>query len=114
MIKFKEKQTGFSKSSQIQRKTTNLTRWKAKIENLVLMHYVPGTAASIHGLSRPEGEWVVVSWVPLRWTSVDLAANHPESSTVFPISAIHLFKKNLKEKSTPDPRKSEGNSTLLK
>ena len=60
--------------------------------------YVPGTTASIQGLSVPEGGWVVVSWTPVRSTSVDLAANHPVSSLIFPISAIavHWFSgKNL-------------------
>ena len=47
--------------------------------------YVPGTTASIQGELGPvEGGWVVVSWVPLRRTSVDLAASQPESSFVFP------------------------------
>lgn len=50
--------------------------------------YVPGTTAFIQGEVGPEGGWVVVSWVPLRGTSVDLAASHPESSRVVPISAI--------------------------
>lgn len=50
--------------------------------------YVPGTAASIQGEVGPEGGWVVVSWVPVSCTSVDLAASHPESSTILPISAI--------------------------
>ena len=50
--------------------------------------YVPGTTAFNHGDVGPEGGWVVVSWVPLRLTSVDLAASHPESSRVFPILAI--------------------------
>ena len=50
--------------------------------------YVPGTTAFIQGEVGPEGGWVVVSWVPLRRTSVDLAASHPESSRVVPITAI--------------------------
>ena len=50
--------------------------------------YVPGTTAFNQGEVGPEGGWVVVSWVPLRLTSVDLAASHPESSRVFPILAI--------------------------
>ena len=50
--------------------------------------YGPGTTAFNQGEVGPEGGWVVVSWVPLRLTSVDLAASHPESSRVFPILAI--------------------------
>lgn len=31
-----------------------------------------------------------MSWVPLSWTSVDLAASHPEWSFVFPIAAVSV------------------------
>lgn len=56
----------------------------------VQTNYVPGTTASIQGEVGAAGGWVVVSWVPVRRMSVDLAASHPESSFVFPTSAIVL------------------------
>jgi len=47
--------------------------------------YVPGTMASIHGSVEAEGGCVVVSWAPVKWTSVDLAASHSEWRVIFAI-----------------------------
>lgn len=44
--------------------------------------YVPGTTASIHGGVEEVGGWVVVSWIPVKLISVDLAANQPPSKVV--------------------------------
>ena len=63
--------------------------------------YVPGTTASIQGMVGPLGGRVVVSWVPVTWTSVDLAASQPESSMISLFSAIRGALESSKSQSLP-------------